>query len=65
MTEEDQAWEEFARTHDIQQRNKAAMGAWKATGEYISGNAERLSRLTLRQAFEEGFMQGYKFAKEK
>jgi hypothetical protein len=62
---EDQAWEELQRLNDIQQRNKASMAAWSAAGMFITENADKLGRLTLREAFEQGFSQGYKFAKEK
>jgi hypothetical protein len=62
---DDQAWEEQQRLNDIQQRNKAATGAWNAAGMFVTENADRLGRLTLREAFEKGFLEGYKFAKEK
>jgi hypothetical protein len=63
--EEDQAWEEAQRQHDIQERNKAAMGAWNAAGMFVTENADKLGRLSLREAYEKGFLDGYKFAKEK
>jgi hypothetical protein len=63
--EEEQAWEEAQRLNDIQERNKAAMGAWNAAGMFITENADKLGRLSLREAYEKGFLEGYKFAKEK
>ena len=65
MNEEDQAWDEAVKRHDIHERNKAAMGAWNGAAEFIHQNADRLSRMTLRGAYEKGFMEGYKFAREK
>lgn len=65
MSEEDQVWEEQQRLHDVQERNKASMAAWNAAGMFIAENADKLGRLTLREAFERGFQQGYKHAKEK
>jgi len=62
---EDEAWEEQQRINDIQARNKASMAAWSAAGMFITENADKLGRLTLREAFEQGFSQGYKLAKEK
>ena len=62
---EDEAWEEQQRLSDIQARNKASMAAWSAAGMFITENADKLGRLSLREAFEQGFSQGYKFAKEK
>lgn len=65
MNDEDQAWEEAQKRHDIQERNKAAMGAWNAAGMFVTENADKLGRISLREAFERGFLEGYKFAKEK
>lgn len=65
LDDEDEVWKEIDRMNDIQTRNKASMAAWNAAGMFVTENADKLSRLSLRQAFEEGFMQGYKFAKEK
>jgi len=62
---EDEAWEEQQRLSDIQARNKASMAAWNAAGVFITENADKLGRLSLREAFEQGFSQGYKLAKER
>lgn len=62
--EEDEAWNEAVRRHDIHERNKASMGAWNAAGVFITDNADRLGRITLRQAYEQGFMAGYEFARK-
>ena len=35
------------------------MNAWKEAGMYVAQNADKLGRLTLRQAFEEGYRLGY------
>ena len=64
MNDEDQAWDEMVKRHDIHERNKAAMGAWSAAADFIHQNAGNLGRMTLREAFEKGFMEGYKFARE-
>lgn len=63
--EEDRVWEEAQKRSDIQDRNRAAVGAWKAAGMFITENADRLGKLSLREAYEKGFLEGYKYAKEK
>jgi len=60
MTDEDKAWEEHKMMHDVHERNKGAMAAWNATGLYIAENAERLGRISIRQAYERGFLDGYR-----
>ena len=59
LDEEGKAWEEQQRLSDIQARNKASMAAWNAVGEYITENADKLGRLSIRQAFEEGYRRGF------
>lgn len=56
---EDEAWEFLQRMRSVQERNKAAMAAWQAAGLFVVQNADRLGRLSLREAFEKGYMQGY------
>lgn len=56
---EDKAWDEIARGYDLQRRNRAALAAWNAAADFITKNADRLGKLSLREAFEQGFMQGY------
>lgn len=56
---EDEAWEFLQRMRCVQERNKAAMAAWQAAGLFVVQNADRLGRLSLREAFEKGYMQGY------
>ena len=58
---EDEAWVDAQRMHDIHERNKVSMAAWEAAGEFCTN--DNLWRMTLRQAFEAGFMEGYKYAK--
>ena len=65
MNDEDQAWEEQQRLNDIQERNKVSMAAWQAAGLFVVQNADKLGKLTLREAYEKGFQDGYKFAKTK
>lgn len=61
--EEDEAWDMFEKMRSIQERNRAHMAAWNAAGDFISKSADRLSRLTLRQAYEQGYTEGYAKAK--
>lgn len=56
---EDEAWEFLQRMRSVQERNKAAMAAWQAAGLFVAQNADRLGRLSLREAFEKGYMEGY------
>lgn len=63
--DEEQAWEEAQQFNGIQERNRAAMGAWNAAGLFVVQNADKLGKLTLREAYEKGFQDGYKFAKTK
>jgi hypothetical protein len=65
VTDEDRAWDDFEKIHEIQNRNKASMAAWNAAADFVVKNADKLSRLTLREAFEKGFMEGYKFKDSK
>lgn len=58
--EEEELWQEKQQSNDIQIRNRAQMRAWQAAGEFISTNAHKLDRMTLRQAYEQGFLDGYK-----
>ena len=60
LDNEDQAWEEHKQMHDVHERNKASMAAWCAAGVYITDNADKLARITIRQAYEQGFLDGYK-----
>ncbi|KPK22227.1 MAG: hypothetical protein AMK69_20310 [Nitrospira bacterium SG8_3] len=57
--QEEEAWEQARQSHDIHTRNRASMNAWKEAGMYVAQNADKLGRLTLRQAFEEGYRLGY------
>ena len=57
---EDQAWEEQKMMHDLHERNKGATAAWNATGLYIADNAHRLGNISIRQAYEQGFLDGYR-----
>jgi len=59
MNDEDQAWEEQKKLNDIQERNRAHMAAWCAAGVYITDNADKLGRISIRQAYEQGFIDGY------
>lgn len=63
--DEDQAWEEAQQFNNVQERNKASMAAWKAAGLFVVQNADKLAKLTLREAYEKGFQDGYKFSKTK
>lgn len=60
---EDKAWEEIALGYDLQRRNRAALAAWNAAADFIAKNADRLGKISLREAFEKGFMQGYEEGK--
>lgn len=62
---EEQAWQEIEKAFNVQERNKASMGAWRAAGMFIAENADKLGQLTLREAYEKGFLEGFKYAKEK
>jgi len=57
---EDEAWEELQKRNDIQERNRGAMEAWKAAGMFITENADKLGKLSLREAYEQGFIAGFK-----
>jgi hypothetical protein len=60
MSDEDRAWDEHKHMHDVHERNKGMMAAWCAAGLYITDNAERLGRISIRQAYEQGFLDGYR-----
>ena len=62
--EEDRAWDELQKRHDIHERNKAAMAAWNAAGVFIVDNADKLGRISIREAYEKGFLDGYKKGRE-
>lgn len=57
--DEEEFWGLFEHMREVQQRNRACMEAWKGAGMFISANAHRLGEVTLREAFEKGFLQGY------
>ena len=40
------------------------MAAWCAAGVYITDNADKLGRISIRQAYEQGFIDGYKKKEE-
>lgn len=60
MEGEDKAWDEHKMMHDVHERNKGAMAAWNAAGLYITDNAAKLGRISIRQAYEQGFLDGYR-----
>jgi hypothetical protein len=62
--EEEEIWNRAEFAQAIQDRNRAATEAWSAAAQYIVDNAGRLSKMTLRQALEDGFLLGYAAAKK-
>ena len=60
--EEEEAWNSVEFAQALQNRNRAAMAAWEAAGQYVVTHAHRLGELSLRQAYERGFLDGHAHA---
>lgn len=63
--EEEDAWSSMEFAQRIRQRNVAAMAAWEQAGQFVVEHADRLGSISLRQAFERGFLAGYMHARDK
>jgi hypothetical protein len=63
--QEEDSWQYLARLAEIQARNRVAMAAWNAAADFLTQNADQLGKLSLREAFEKGFLAGYDCAKMK
>lgn len=57
---EDEAWKELEDCARMKERNRTMMQAWEASGNFALQSGEKLSRMTLKDAFEQGFLEGYK-----
>lgn len=60
---EEDAWQELERLRRIREKNLRDMAAWNAAADFVSQNADQLGKLSLREAFEKGFLAGYDCAK--
>lgn len=60
--DEEEAWGLFEHMRTVQERNRACMAAWNAAANFIQANAHRLGEISLREAHEKGFLQGYNAA---
>jgi glutathione synthase/RimK-type ligase-like ATP-grasp enzyme len=60
--EEEEEWNRAEYAQAIRDRNRAATEAWNAAAQYIVEHGNGLGKISIRQAVEDGFLLGYKFA---
>jgi hypothetical protein len=58
--QEEEAWNSLEYAQAIQKRNRDHFDAWSTAAQYMAQNAHQLGSMTLREAFEQGFIAGRK-----
>jgi hypothetical protein len=53
---EDETWDFLMVRHRRELTSRANLDAWKTSGEWIEANRATLESVTLRQAFEAGYL---------